>query len=96
MSDLVKVEVQVPPASWAIQNAARQVVADVTKALSDGWQPGGDVTAIVLSVVTNFSPLGGSFVKVPAELVAYPTEMARLGGLVLGDLAGFVLKKVRG
>jgi len=96
MADLVKVEVFVPVASYALQAAGRAVVTDVVKALADGWQSWGDVSAIVNSVTKNLVPVAGNVAKVAAEFQAHPSEMASLAGLLLGDLVGLALKKVKG
>ena len=93
---LVKMEVMVPPASAALVAGASRVVADVVKALANGWQPWDDTREIVQSVMTHLAPVAGSVSKVTGELVQYPAETARLVGLVLGDLVGLALKKVRG
>jgi uncharacterized protein with ACT and thioredoxin-like domain len=81
---LVKREVMVPEAT------------DVMTALANGWQPWDDVHDIVDSVTKNLVPVASSVTKVPAELAADPVAAARLGGLIVGDLCGFAITKLKG
>jgi len=89
-------EVMVPPASAALVGGASRVVADVVKALANGWQPWDDTREIMQSVMTHLAPVAGNVSEVARELAQYPAETARLAGLVLGDLVGLALKKVMG
>lgn len=95
MSDLVKVEVEVPAATWALANGCKAVVADAAKALANGWQPWDDVSALVASVTKNIVPVAGNVAKVPGELAAQPVAMAKAGALLLGELVGFAMGKLK-
>jgi hypothetical protein len=91
--ETVKVELEFPKASYTLSNAAKKVIADVAKALDNGWQPWDDSSSIVQSVTANFMPLMGEVSKVPGEFTTQPLAMARLGGLLLGELAAAALAK---
>lgn len=94
MADLVKVDVFVPTATYALQAAGRTVIKDVLKALENGWQSWDDASAIVSSVTKNLVPVAGNVAKVSGEFAAHPAEMATLAGLLLGDLVGLAMKKL--
>lgn len=91
--ELVKVQVEVPKATYELEEAARKCLVTIFKALADGWQPMQDIPVLVRAVLSDLVPVVGNVKAVEAELKAHPAAMARLAGLSVGDLVGGLLEK---
>lgn len=91
-----QVTVDVPKATYALEEGLKKFLADVMAVLADGWQPFSDVPALLTASLSDLVPVAGDVAKVLPELQADPEAMARLAGLTIGELVAPLVKKVVG
>lgn len=74
MVEYKKHELEVPKETYEIGEALSSMVSATAKALEDGWQPGQDIPAILVSPVSKLGAALDGIQKVPGEFIEAPVR----------------------
>ena len=88
----VKVEVEVSKEAHELMVGLAAVVAAVKLSLADGFQPGSDLPAIVLSAVASLPVAIAGIEQLPAEVTTESPEFVKAVSVGVGEIVASLLK----
>lgn len=80
---LKKIEVDVSKETYEFMDGLSQFVGAMKKSLSDGWQPGSDIPALISAAITNLVPAFEGMDKIKTELAEDKSSFIK--GLAIGS-----------
>lgn len=83
---LIEVKVMVPEKSHALGQGMKKFIAEMKKALEDGWQTGQDLPVALSSAMANLVPHVQNWQEIINEVTGEPVASIKGGVLTAADI----------